>query len=45
MSVDKIFLFKLFFLGFYSVSLLNIDVNILKYLSNMNFLSFDKSDL
>ena len=44
-SVDKIFWFKLFFLGFCSVCLPNIYFNILKYLSTLDLLSFNKSDL
>ena len=44
-SVDKIFLFKLFFLGFFSGSLPNIYFHILEYLSILDLLSFDKSDL
>ena len=44
-SVDKIFLFKLFFLEFFSVCLPNIYFNILEYLSILNLLSFDKIDL
>ena len=44
-SVDNIFLFKLFFLGFFSVCLPNIYFNILEYLSSLDLLSFDKSDL
>ena len=44
-SVDKIFLFKLFFLRFFSVCLPNIYFNILRYLSNLDLLSFDESDL
>ena len=44
-SVDKIFLFKLFFLGFFSVCLPNIYFNMLEYLSTLDLLSFDKSDL
>ena len=39
------FLFKLFFLGFFSVCLPNIYFNILEYLSTLDLLSFDKSDL
>ena len=42
--VDKIFLFKLFFLWFFSVCLPNIYFNILEYLSTLDLLSFDKSD-
>ena len=44
-SVDKIFLFKLFFLGFFSVCLPNIYFNMLEYLSTPDLLSFDKSVL
>ena len=44
-SVDKILLFKLFFLGFFSVCLPNIFFNMLEYLSTLDLLSFDKSDL
>ena len=42
--VDETFLFKLFFLGFFSVCLPNIYFNILEYLSTLDLLSFDKSD-
>ena len=42
---DKIFLFKLFFLGFFSVCLPNIYFNIIEYLSTLDLLSFNKSDL
>ena len=41
-SVDKIFLFKLFFLGFVSVCIPNIYFNILEYLSTLDLLSLDK---
>ena len=44
-SIDNIFLFKLFFLGFFSVCLPNIYFNIFEYLSTLDSLSFDKSDL
>ena len=44
-SVDKIFLFKLFFLGFFSVCLPNIYFNMSEYLSILDLLSFAKSDL
>ena len=44
-SVDKIFLIKLFFLEFFSVCLPNIYFNILEYLSTLDLLFFDKSDL
>ena len=44
-SVDEIFLFKLFFLGLFSVCLHNIYFNILEYLSILDLLSFDQSDL
>ena len=44
-SVDEIFLLKLFFLGFFSVCLTNIYFNVLEYLSTPDSLSFDKSDL
>ena len=44
-SVDKILLFKLFFLGLFSVCLPNIYFNMLEYLSTLDLLSFDKSDL
>ena len=44
-SVDKIFLFELFFLWFFLVVLPNIYFNILEYLSTLNLRSFDKSDL
>ena len=44
-SADKIFLFKLFFLGFFSVCVPNIYFNILAYLSTLDLLSFDKNDL
>ena len=44
-SVDEIFLFKLFFLGFFSVCVPNIYFNIFEYLSTLDLLSFDKSDL
>ena len=43
--VDRIFLFKLFFLGFFSVCLPNIYFNILEYLSILDLPSFDQSDL
>ena len=43
-SVDKIFMFYLFFLGFFSVCLLNIYFNVLEYLSILDLLSFDKND-
>ena len=44
-SVDKIFPFKIFFLGFFSVCLPNIYFNILEYLSTLDLLSFNQSDL
>ena len=44
-SVDEIFPFKLFFLGFFSVCLPNIYFNILEYLSTLDLLSFNQSDL
>ena len=44
-SVDKIFLFKLSFLGFFSVCLSNIYLNIWEHLSVLDLLSFDKRDL
>ena len=44
-SVDKIFLFKLFLLGFFSVCLPNIYFNMLEHLSTQDLLSIDKSDL
>ena len=44
MSVDKMFLFKLFFLLSFSVCLSNIYFNILEYLSILDLLSFDKID-
>ena len=43
MSVDKLFLFKLFFLVSFSVCLSNVYFNI-EYLSTLDLLSFDKSD-
>ena len=39
-SVDKIFLFKLFFLGLFSVCLPNIYFNMLEYLSTLDLLSY-----
>ena len=44
-SDDKIFLFKLFFLGFFSVCLPNIYFNILEYLNILDLLSLDKNDV
>ena len=44
-SIDNIFPFKLYFLGFFSVRLPDIYFNILEYLSTLDSLSFDKSDL
>ena len=44
-SVDKIILFTLFFLRFFSACLPNIYFNILEYLSILDLISFDKSDL
>ena len=41
-SVDEIFLFKLFSLGFFSVCLPNIYFNILEYLSTLDLLSLIK---
>ena len=43
--IDEIFLFKLFFLWFFSACLPNIYCNMLEYSSTLDLLSFDKSDL
>ena len=44
-SFDKIFLLKLFFLGFFSVCLPNVYFYIVEYLSTLDLISFVKSDL
>ena len=44
-SVDKIFMFKPFFLVFFSVCVPNFYFNVIEYLSTLDLLSFDKSDL